>query len=629
MNLLDILIAKKKSFTGETESLVRRANAAMAQANTVAEKLEQAGEVLEAANSALSSAEAANEYAQEVISDLDNMKTDVASAAAATVNSIIEENTITSAVIENANTSTAKIKQVKFTKNGTTQTYDVEKNYTATGLNEDGGMTQRAITNALAAQKSELENRINNIPTSGGSGNISGNLDPEDEGKLVTIDENGHLIASSILEDDIIKLQLDASGLVDDSIVGLEIDYLNKTFTRLQGAEKLMAGNSFNKYSMYGGRKRCIVDESGNIIKFLTPEDTIESVENERIMVYQPPVYYCRKILSTSNISQGIKITKEQIFISEKARKGYTLHPIFKDENNNDVKFVLLPAYESGTLRANGEIEKNDAQNIDFENDKLISTVNVKPISGVNQDFTITAAKQLAENNGSGWYLTDLRFESLQQILMIIEFGALNMQNAFNKGITNLSSNYNGNKGCTTGSTHSLLNTTGQASETTSRMDSTYTYNTEGNCSISYRGVENPYGNMWRFIDKLNCNYHSITYNNVAFNFSLPNESNWINCFGYDPFFDWAFLPIEASNGANSSLPVGDYIYSGSPAKATVGLAGGFNTSAENAGLFYYAFDNDYNGHYRSVSGRVMFIPTANSLTETTNYNLWKIHKRW
>ena len=42
MNLLDILIAKKKSFTGETESLVRRANAAMAQANTVAEKLEQA-----------------------------------------------------------------------------------------------------------------------------------------------------------------------------------------------------------------------------------------------------------------------------------------------------------------------------------------------------------------------------------------------------------------------------------------------------------------------------------------------------------------------------------------------------------------------------------------------------------
>lgn len=626
MNLLDILIAKKKSFTGETESLVRRANAAMAQANTVAEKLEQAGEVLDAANSALSSAEAANEYAQEVMSDLDNMKTDVASAAAATVNSIIEENTITSVVIENANTSAAKIKQAKFTKNGNTQTYEVEKNYTATGLNEDGSMTQRAITTALAAQKSELETRINNIPTGGGSGggNISGNLDPEDEGKLVTIDENGHLIASSILEDDIIQLQLDASGLVDDTIVGLEIDYLNKTFTRLQGAERLLAGNGFDKYSMYGGRKRCIVDEYGNIIKFLTTEDTLSSIENERIMVYQPPVYYCRKILSSSNLSQGIRITKEQILISEKARKGYTLHPIFKDANGNAVKFVLLPAYESGTLRSNGEIERNDTQNINFANDKLISTVNIKPISGVNQDFTITAAKQMAENNGEGWYLTDLRFESLQQILMIIEFGALNMQNAFNKGITNLSSNYNGNKGCTTGSTHGLLNTTGQASETTSRMDSTYTYNTEGSCSISYRGVENPYGNMWRFIDNFNCNYHTMKHNNISINFNLPNESNWINCFGYDPAHDWVFLPIETSNGANSSLPIGDYVFSGSPSKITVGLAGGFSTSAENAGLFYYAFDNDYNGHYRSVSGRVMFIPTANSLTETTNYNLWK-----
>jgi len=79
---------------------------------------------------------------------------------------------------------------------------------------------------------------------------------------------------------------------------------------------------------------------------------------------------------------------------------------------------------------------------------------------------------------------------------MIIEFGALNIQNAFNKGITKLTDK-NYNISCYTGATAALGNSSGMAAETT---DGTNTYTTEGFSAISYRGVENPYGNIWSFI---------------------------------------------------------------------------------------------------------------------------------
>ena len=166
------------------------------------------------------------------------------------------------------------------------------KNYVTTGQNEDGSMTQKAITNALQSQKTELTNKINNIVVNGGgSGNISGNISPEDSGSIVAVDDNGNITPSTITEEDIILTQIITGTYQNDNIIGLEIDYVNKTFKRLQGAKNKTAGNDFDSYTMLGGRKRCIVNEDGNIVRFLTSTDTIEDVADKRIMVYQPPCY--------------------------------------------------------------------------------------------------------------------------------------------------------------------------------------------------------------------------------------------------------------------------------------------------------------------------------------------------
>ena len=636
MDIIDILIAKKKSFTGETEKLTRQANEAMAKANEVAAKIDEAEEALAAAQEAQTAAESANNLAQEIAADLDNMKEEVTAAAEEVVDekmatvtenlqSAIDE-AVTDVTVEDDNSSSYKSKKAKVRKKGITNSYNIMKNYTSTGSNEDGSMTQKAITDALSNQKTELETKINNITINGGgSGNVSGNITSEDEGHFVIVDKDGNLGASDIKESDMILTQILADTYQNDDILGLEIDYVNKTFTRLQGAKNKTPGNSFNSFNMLGGRKRCIVNEDGIIARFLTAMDTLESVADKRVMVYQPPVYYFRAILSTTTLSTGIKINKEQIYISDKKYAGFELHPIFKDKNGNMVKYVLLPAYESGTLTANGVFIKNDAQIVDFTQDKLVSIVETKPISGNTQAFTYAAAEQMAHNNGEGWELTDLRFESLNQMLMAIEYGSLNLQNAFNKGLSNFSSSNSGNNACITGSTHNLLNESGQATSTTNTNNTTTNiYSDEGRCAISYRGVENPYGNIWRFIGGVSVRNHTVSFNDEEINFKIPSNTGWINAFGYDVNHNWVFLPIESGGNASNNLPVGDYIYPDSGNNINSGIAGGLTTSGENCGPFYYGFDIAKEGyHYRSDSARVMHIPTANSSIETNNYNLW------
>ena len=50
---------------------------------------------------------------------------------------------------------------------------------------------------------------------------------------------------------------------MDKSIIGLQVDYENRTFTRLESAFGLSAGSDFDKFEMFGGRKRCNVLDDG------------------------------------------------------------------------------------------------------------------------------------------------------------------------------------------------------------------------------------------------------------------------------------------------------------------------------------------------------------------------------
>jgi hypothetical protein len=138
----------------------------MADANDIVSRLEAIESDTQAANEV---ATAAAEAATTAAASFDEMKEDLNAAAASLVETQIEdalsevngslsdlgtrtevlENQIQNAggsiTFNDNNTSAAKVKEANVTKNGSTSTYVVEKNYTSYGDNEDGSMTQKAI----------------------------------------------------------------------------------------------------------------------------------------------------------------------------------------------------------------------------------------------------------------------------------------------------------------------------------------------------------------------------------------------------------------------------------------------------------------------------------------------------
>lgn len=624
MDILDIILAKSMTPQGQIDTYAAKAQKAVSNANKVVSDIEAITEQTntnnENAQIALENAQAAAQEYQSISDNIDGKIT----AATADLQSDIDE-AVTEVTVEDENTSSYKSKNAKVRKKGVLSSFKIMKNYLSTGSNEDGSMTQKAITNALSSQKTELENQIKNIKPSSGGG--SGNISAADEGSIVTIDENGNIVPSSITEADVILTQIVSGTYKNENIVGLELDYANRTYTRLQAAQGLTAGADFDKFTLYGGRKRCVVDRNGNIEYFLTGEEDSSTLENKRIMVYQPAFYYLRVPLSVSKVANGYKINKEHLYLADQKYAGFMLHPIFRDENGNALRYVLIPAFESGTYRVNSDsYELNDTQNVDLENDCLVSIINAKPISGQTQAFTFDAAKRMCENNGTGWKMTNLAFESMNQMLMTVEYGSPNIQNAFNVGITKLTSTSGINFACNTGSTLRLGNASGQALSTVNvRNGNSTTYTSAGQCAISYRGMENPFGNMWRFIDGATVTNNILTYKDEIIDFKLASNENWINAFGYDKDHNWIYLPIEASSSANSNLPVGDYYYP-TLAKNTlyVGIIGGFSTSNTNGGIFYYSFNTEKETfHYQHDTARIMYIPTPNTLVDNHNYNLW------
>lgn len=695
MDIIDIVIAKNKSFTGETESLIQQAQAAMAQANEVASILQEAQEANAAAQEANEAALAAQAQAEAIAEDFDNLKSDFTAAAEALTNEIVEEkvqealepiqtdlseletivsnnkstfdatvidlNTAISqaqtaasnavnVVVEDANTSAAKIKRAIITKNGNSTSYDVEKNYTTAGQNEDGSMTQKAITNYIQNVKTEIETSVQesltNLQPNNNNNNNTLIFNVDDAGHFIIINENGQPIASTITEQDIISTLVSSETYQVNGVIGLQIDYTNKSFKRLSEASGKFGGPDFDIYPMYGGRMRCNVLDDGTITAFYGDNNYTEDGSNGQVMIYQPKFYYRRMPINSVASDSGDIIYKENIALSSTEKNSFKLHPIFINENNEELDYVLLPAYE-GSLYDNSISAYNidSTVTIDFNNDKLSSIAGVKPIAGNNtSNLTASTAEKLANNRGTGWHITNMAAESVNQMLLMVEYGELNAQNAIGQGIVKVSTNGNYNCASITGSTSALGNESGTANMTINEINGVQTqYTTDGYKAVSYRGAENLWGNLWRFIGGVNIygdgnsrggypyicknfNYDTqhITDDYVNIGFKLPSTNTWVSAMGYgNSNYDWVFMPAECQ-GANSALPVGDSIW-------TIYNLNGINCTAiggscngnQEAGLFYYACDHAGEYSRQAFGANIMFIPTKNEIYNT-NYEKWQ-----
>lgn len=426
-------------------------------------------------------------------------------------------------------------------------------------------------------------------------------------------------------------------GMIEtEDVLGITMDYKNKTCTRIAGAKNLTAGADFDKFSMYGGRKRCNVSDGGTINAYYGDEGYTEDGSNGQVMVYQPKFYYlvCPLEYDRQETGYGYHLRKANYYISETQRAGFKLHPAFYDKNGNEVDYILMSAYEGCIYdtSANAYL-KNDEQVMDASKDKFSSIAGARPASGVSQNLTRPNIEQMAKNRGEGWHSFGIKTASMEQLLMIVEMGMMNLQTAIGQGVVNLpwttgsdtTSSYAG----ATGSTASLGNGTGRATETTTYEGGVATKNTaDGKTSICYRGVENFWGNIWKFAYGINfycevgkpflgyvCkdfNYaeskRTDNYENIGF--ALPSENGYVSAMGYSTNYDWLFLPSEVKG--NSSLPVGDYYYQNNTWDGyRIALLGGGWSYGSYAGGFDWLLHIGVGYRVRTIGGRLVYVPTV------------------
>lgn len=454
-------------------------------------------------------------------------------------------------------------------------------------------------------------------------------------GKVVGADGKDGADLSNEVED--IKAYI---GYTDDDIVGLCVDYENKTFTRLAGAVGLSQGADFDKFTMYGGRKRCNVLDDGTIVAYYGDEGYTEDGSNGQVMVFQPKFYYKvvpLKLEKNNDSSIGYHLRKVNYYVSSKPKTGFKLHPAFYDENGNAINYILFSADEGSMydVSAGAYVNDNVDESITYEDgDLLCSVAGKKSISGLRKGLgTKSNLEQMAQNRGSGWHLETIKATSANQLLMIIELGTMNSQTGIGQGIVSIPDNKAYNCSSLTGSTAELGNSTGQATETVNEIGGTETtYNVNGKVSVTYRGVENPYGNISKHIQGVNvwgdgsmCGGQPYVANNFTFNesknsdnyegvgFTLPNANGYINAMGYGKEeYDWLLLPSEI--GGTSALPVGDFFYVTSDLNdyCIVLGSGSWNYGSFDGSFFgRCGYNVGSRARDRSAGGRLLYVPTA------------------
>ncbi|WP_392462388.1 phage tail protein [Streptococcus parasuis] len=559
------------------------------------------------------------------------------------------------------------------------------------------------------------------VTTVSNASNVSLNVDPA---AVATIGD----IAD--LQNKISDLQAFV-GYTDADIYGVEVDFKNKVFTRLAGAVNKTPGAMFDGITTFGGRKRCIVTDTGKVLAYfgeaaytetgallqaVTKGGTTYAIGTAvQVMVEQPKFYYKvvplqldkvaynevntiavtavptadgnvtinldgkdftvavtttdntttlvatkiraaaytgwttggsgasvtftstttgEKVTATFNggttgvtatvtktvsgkAGKGFHMRKARYYVSDVKKSGFKLHPAFI-HNGKEKNFIYLSAFEGSLYDVSASAYiLNDAQVADFTattGDKLCSIANAKPISGSSQDLIRSKTRILANNRGTGWQQAYAATIAATQMLFMIEYASFNTQTKIGVGNTNKPWLEDGiNYAELTGATTNLGNTSGAVT------------NVNGINIVTYRGEENWWGNIWKWVDGLNIygyGEHSLYVADNGFTdnintspykdagITIARSNGYISAFAYNEDFDWLFFTSETTG--DSSLPVGDYFWQNHASNSWfVARLGGYWGDSSDGGGFDWSVFNDSSSRSRSIGGRLVYVPDA------------------
>ena len=340
----------------------------------------------------------------------------------------------------------------------------------------------------------------------------------------------------------------------------------------------------FDKIYPYSQIGRWVVNkDTGALLRALSFEDSNYTtlgqpinldINTEAIMV-KYPAYYRKKNCRVNGVEkQGIALNIIPDKFGTNCPDGYVIEDWFLEEDGTIAEYRLLGAFDAYV-----------------SNGQLTSIPNVLPTVSLNIQQFRDYAKVDRTANKSG--IISFYAVSAIQRLFVMEFGSFNSQSVLGKGNT-----YN-DTAIATGGTMELGNRSGYLNNGS---------DTDGKVSISYRGLEDFFGNIWQFIDGIviiDTGYYytnsfdkmnQIKSNNVLnvngwnyFATTVPTNNGYVSQM-YEGDLDFSFFPKEV-NGSNSTYYC-DYRYSYNGAGALrVARLGGRWSSASYAGAFSWTMD--------------------------------------
>lgn len=410
-------------------------------------------------------------------------------------------------------------------------------------------------------------------------------------------------------EADIANLKAFVNYNDDYDIYGVEVDFENKKFTRVGGAVNKQPGTDFDGINAFGGRRRCNLADDGTVNAYEGDSGYVEDGSNGQVMVEQPKFYYKVVPLKTETVGGRVLLRKARYYVSNVAKTGFKLHPAFI-MNGQELEKVYVSAYEATSYDVSASAYiTDDAQTVDFANDKIASIAGAKPMSGKTQTGATRAGfRSIAAKRGSGWSQSLVQTVTMSQILMLVEYASFNMQATIGKGNVDKTDDGSTNMSENTGATSPLGNKSGAIRKPS---------NVE---LVSYRGEENFWGNIWTWVDGININYGKIHIKDHDFaddtasgytdtGITCINANGYVSAFVYVEEFDWLFVAGEVL-GSNA-LPVSDYFWQNVARAWTVAKLGACWYVASFAGAFCWALDNVSSTRTRDIGGRAVYRKAA------------------
>ena len=269
------------------------------------------------------------------------------------------------------------------------------------------------------------------------------------------------------------KLEVNGNLVVTGQILG-QIPQAPYGVSWDESTDSYTAIGGVNTLPIQSQMRRCTLNDNGTVNYYLDANDstlkadgtsaTLDGTDGQ-VMVEIPKFYYKHSMSGTVHTWE----------ISAIKQNGFAVHPAFL-KNGVEVDHRYIGAYE-GSVSAS----------------KLGSASGVYPqVSQTRTTFRTQAAAR-----GTGWRQADYYLHSAIQMLYLIEYQDLNSQEKIGNGRTGLSGgswsngSYIGMCGKSNGYGNQTANASVGGAVTGAGQDD----------FMSYRGIENFYGNIWEFRD--------------------------------------------------------------------------------------------------------------------------------